>query len=284
MLNEGCKRILAIHDLSGFGHTSLMAEISIMYRLGIRVCALPTAVLSANTDYAGLTWVDMSPHLEPFALHWLELGLRFNAIHSGFLASAGQALQVAKLIAALRTKDTMVLVDPVLGDNGKLYSCYDESMIGGMRELVKQADVIAPNYWEAAWLAGADPNGPYDPASFLGWCQTLSALGPRHIVVTSVPTGVPGRLEVQYYNSLDGTLTPIPFTERGGAYPGAGDCFAAFVCAGVINEFSLQSSIRAAVEIMSRAIALDVVENADWREGIALEQVLQWDLDSFYRN
>jgi pyridoxine kinase len=89
--NTASKRILAVHDLSSFGHTSLMAFIPIMYRLGIRVCALPTAILSANTDFPNPLWIDFSGQIEPFADHWEALELRFDAVSTGFLASAEQA-------------------------------------------------------------------------------------------------------------------------------------------------------------------------------------------------
>ncbi|MBW6513278.1 MAG: pyridoxamine kinase [Candidatus Syntrophosphaera sp.] len=283
MINNSCKRILAIQDLSGFGHTSLLAEIPIMYRLGIRVCVLPTAILSANTDYPDAHWVDMDPHLERLAGHWKDLGLRFSAIHSGFLSSARQAGRIAGIIDQLRDEGTFVLVDPVMGDGGKLYSCFDAGIVRAMRELVGKADLITPNYSEAAWLAGADPSAGFDDATFLDWCRRISALGPRQIVVTSVPGDDPGRLEVRYFNSGDGTLKSYPYIIRGGTYPGAGDCFAAFVLAGVVNGYELTDSIRAAVEIMSLATGLEPSLGHDWREGIELEQVLDLDLEIYYR-
>lgn len=283
MTKTASKRILAIHDLSGFGHTSLMVFIPIMYRLGIRVCALPTAILSANTDYPAPRWVDFSGHLESFAEHWSELDLRYNAICSGFLASAGQAEQVGRIINKLRDENTLVLVDPVMGDQARLYSCFGPDIIDSMRNLVTKADIITPNFTEAALLAGADPEVVTDASLMLDWCRLIASSGPGQIVVTSVPGCEPDSLEVLHYDSSTDTLVCYPFAVRPGQHPGAGDCFSALVLAGLVNGYSLPNSVRAAVSIMSRAVSEELPPGADWREGIALEHLMQWDIQAYYR-
>ena len=282
MTAKQSKRILAIHDLSGFGHTSLMAVIPIMYRLGIRICALPTALLSANTDYPDPCWVDLSPQLEPFSRHWQELGLRFDAISSGFLSSAEQAAQVKEVILRLQHENTTVLVDPVMGDNGSLYGCFDAGIVDAMLELVSLADVVTPNFTEAALLAGADPKSSPGASDILAWCRKISASGPRHVIITSVPGSKAGSLEVQYYEAGATDLVRYPFATESGAHPGAGDCFSAFVLAGIVNGCGIRKAIQAAVEIMTRAISLGISPGSDCREGISLEQVLQWDLPRYY--
>ncbi|MCB5247754.1 MAG: pyridoxamine kinase [Candidatus Cloacimonetes bacterium] len=283
MTNTASKRILAIHDLSGFGHTSLMAFIPIMYRLGIRVCALPTAILSANTDFPDPRWADLSEHLEGFAAHWKELGLRYNAICSGFLASARQAELVGRIIDQLRQKDTLVLVDPVMGDNGRIYSCFHEDLVQAMRKLIAKADLITPNFTEAALLAGADPATEPDPARVLDWCRAIATRGPKQIVVTSVPGSSADRLEVRHYDAETDSFSTHPFAVKPGHHPGAGDCFSALLAAGRVNGYPLEACVKAAVGIMSRAILEELPAGADWREGIALEHLLQWDLPAYFR-
>jgi len=278
-----CKRALVINDLCGFGHTSLMAFIPILYRLGIRVCAFPAAVLSVNTDYPDPHWVDMSPHLPDFARHWQEVGLDFEAICSGFLSSPDQVLLVGEAIDLLRGKDSLVLVDPVLGDGGSLYGCYGPEMVESMRELVRRADLITPNFTEAALLAGEAADARADEGVILDWCRRISLNGPRHIVLTSVPGSRPGMLEVQYYCASRDNLVRYPYIRSGGIHPGAGDCFTALLMAGMVNGFSIESSVRASVEIMTLAIEAGIPSNADPREGIDLERMLQWDLASHYQ-
>jgi len=281
--NTASKRILAVHDLSSFGHTSLMAFIPIMYRLGIRVCALPTAILSANTDFPNPLWIDFSGQIEPFSDHWEALELRFDAVSTGFLASAEQAELVGKAIDRLKQPGTLVAVDPVMGDQGSLYSCFGLPLVDAMRRLVAKAELITPNFTEAALLAGADPTPRAEPDEVRRWCQAIAASGPEQIVVTSVPTADPNQLEVLHYNAPEDSLSRLPFAVSPGHKPGAGDCFAALLLAGLVNGHSLPTSLKATVRIMSRAILEELPPGADWREGIAMENMIQWDLQAYYR-
>ncbi len=279
-----CKRILAVHDLSGFGHTSLLAVIPIYNRLGLRVCALPTAILSANTDYPEPRWQDMSSRLASFAAHWLSLNLSFAAIHTGFLASPAQASAVADVIDSLRSESTIVLVDPVMADHGSLYSCYGQEIIPAMRDLCREAELVTPNVTEAALLAGADPRVTPRGDELTSWCRMIAGLGPRHVVITSVPTNIEGILEVVHFDADSSEMYHLPFPTSPGPHPGAGDCFSAFLLAGLARGYAYPASLRAAVEIMSLAIAEPQPRGADPREGIPLERVLNWDLPDHYRD
>ena len=276
------KRILAIHDFSGFGHTSLMVCIPIMYRMGIRVCALPSAYLSANTDYPEPMWIDMSSYLEKINEHWHKIGLSFDAISSGFLASPTQVEQIGSVIESWKEKVKVVLIDPVMGDYGKLYSCYDNKMIGAMRELISLADVITPNYSEAAWLARGKIRNIGEENELLDWCRKISEYGPEHIVITSVPGSASDSLQVMYYETKLDKLTTYPFVKKDGIYPGAGDCFSALMLAGLVNDYSFDSSIKATIKIITRAMEEPVMEGTNWREGLPLEKIIQWDLRSIF--
>ncbi|HOD59158.1 MAG TPA: pyridoxamine kinase [Candidatus Syntrophosphaera sp.] len=276
------KRILAIHDFSGFGHTSLMVCIPIMYRMGIRVCALPSAYLSANTDYPEPIWIDMSSYLEKINEHWHKIGLSFDAISSGFLASPTQVEQIGSVIESWKEKVKVVLIDPVMGDYGKLYSCYDNKMIGAMRELISLADVITPNYSEAAWLARGKIRNIGEENELLDWCRKISEYGPEHIVITSVPGSASDSLQVMYYETKLDKLTTYPFVKKDGIYPGAGDCFSALMLAGLVNDYSFDSSIKATIKIITRAMEEPVMEGTNWREGLPLEKIIQWDLRSIF--
>jgi pyridoxine kinase len=272
------KRVLAIHDLSAFGHSSLMAAIPIFYRLGFRVCALPTAIMSANTLYPDPLTVDFSPHLLPFVNYWKGQGLKFDAIYSGFLAGPEQAELVEEVIGSLRGRDTLVLVDPVMADQGKLYSCYDERMVEAMRSLVAHADIITPNYTEAALLLGRD----YDPRGGAGlelWCRELAGLGPKEVVVTSVPAGADDLLHTVCFDGKE--YKSFRFVRKDGVFPGAGDVFASFLLAGVLNGLGTGAATEAAVGMVTKAILTQAEEDGDWREGIALEGLLQFDLTQF---
>ena len=150
-------RAAVIHDLSGFGRCSLTEVIPILSVMGVQCCPLPTAFLSTHTGgFTGFTFLDMTEELPKAAAHWKSLDLKFQAIYSGFLGSERQIGIVADFIRQFRGPDTLVVVDPVMGDDGKPYQTYTPAMCAGMERLAELADVITPNLTEAAFLLGRD--------------------------------------------------------------------------------------------------------------------------------
>lgn len=148
-------RVAAIHDLSGFGRTSLTVAIPVLSGMGIQVCPLPTAVLSTHTvEYTDYTLLDLSAEMERILDHWERLGLTFNGIYSGFTASVAQMRSVARCVRACLAPDGLAVVDPVLGDNGVLDPTMTPAMVEGMRRLIAIAHVITPNYTEVSLLLG----------------------------------------------------------------------------------------------------------------------------------
>jgi pyridoxine kinase len=277
------KRVLSIQDLSSFGNTSLQTEIALMTRLGIRVCALPTAILSANTDFPEPRWVDFSSHIYGFTRHWLKLGLTFDAIHTGFLSSPKQAEEIAEVIGDLRGKHTTVLVDPVMGDNGMFYKCYEQRIVPAMRLLIGSAQIITPNLTEAAFLIGKSPPSHPDPQLLVQWCKTLSGHGPRHVVITSIPNEKPNHLGVLHYDAETDTTTELEYEKTPGIHPGAGDSFASLLLAGIVNGHGVPASLKAAVSILNKALQAKPPVGSDPREGIALEQLMVMDLSREYQ-
>ena len=182
------KRVAAIHDISGFGKCSLTVALPIISASGIEVSAIPTAVLSTHTGgIEGFTYRDLTEDMTPFAEHWKSLNLHFNAIYSGFLGSVEQIDIVSNIFDMLKTDDTLIMVDPCMADNGKLYSIYDESMVSGMVRLCQKADIIVPNLTEAAFMLNRPYiEGPYTKKYIEDTLRELAALGCKKVVITGV--------------------------------------------------------------------------------------------------
>ena len=182
------KRIAAIHDISGFGKCSLTVVLPILSAAGIETSVMPTAVLSTHTGGLGkCTYRDLTEDMRDYAAHWKSLNLSFDALYTGFLGSAEQIGIVSDIVDDFRTSDTLVMVDPVLADNGKLYATCTPEMAHGMKTLCKKADLIVPNLTEAAFLLGEEfYDGPYDRAYIEGVLHRLSDMGPRLVVLTGV--------------------------------------------------------------------------------------------------
>lgn len=274
-LPAASKRILAIHDLSGWGHTSLLAAIPIFYHYGIQVAALPTAILSTNTDYPGYVLDDQTLQMQATIRHWQSLGVTFDAIYSGFIGSPGQAELIADAIRKFRHQDTFILIDPVLGDAGELYKCYDEAMIEAMRALLPLADLITPNFTEAALLLGKPWNPLASPQESKELCLQLQARAAKNIVITSVPNPQPERTAVAIltedasYHVLDCEYLPA-------VYPGAGDVFASILLAEIMCGKDLSSAAQTAVDFVHKGIQTSLQTGQDRRDGICLERILAW--------
>ena len=174
------KKIAVINDFSGFGRCSIAVSLPIISALGIQCCPLPTAIFSNHTGFSSYFWTDFTPHMAEYADEWRKLDLRFDAITSGFLGSLRQIELVKDFFRRFKTPGTLTVVDPVMGDNGALYKTYTPEMAAGMRELVREADILTPNLTEACspvspiprtarrwiWRACAAPSLTLAPA---GW-------------------------------------------------------------------------------------------------------------------
>jgi pyridoxine kinase len=180
------KRVAALHDISCFGKCSLTVALPILSAAGLECAVLPTAVLSTHTGgFAGYTYRDLTDDLPPIFAHWQSIGLKFDAVYSGFLGSETQLRIAAEMFERLHETGALVIVDPVMADNGALYATFSPTFPDGMRSLAQRADVILPNMTEAALLLG-EPyrEGPYTREYIEGVLRRLRALPRRLAVLT----------------------------------------------------------------------------------------------------
>ena len=186
-MNHPVKRIAAIHDLSGFGRSSLTVVIPIISTMGIQVCPLPTALLSTHTsEFKNYYIKDLSNDMNGIIRHWKDLEINFDAVYSGFLGSPGQIQIVRNFIRDFKKEAQFIIVDPVLGDDGETYSTINHEMITGMRSLIEEADIITPNLTEAAFLLDEPQIENIDTETVKDWARRLSGKGPEITIITSV--------------------------------------------------------------------------------------------------
>ena len=183
------KRVLAIHDISGVGKCSLTVALPIISAAGVECSVLPTAVLSTHTGgFTGFTYRDLTEDISPIVAHWQALHLKLDGIYTGFLGSFEQIRLVGDAFSALADKDTLLVVDPVMADGGKLYTIFDETFPPAMKKLCSKADVILPNMTEAAFMLGEDyVEGPYTHEYVESLLHRLAREIPvKYIVLTGV--------------------------------------------------------------------------------------------------
>lgn len=268
-------RVAAIHDMSGFGRCSLTVAIPILSAMGIQCCPLPTAFLSTHTGgFQGFTFLDMTDEMPKVAAHWKSLDLRFQAIYSGFLGSERQIGIVEEFIRTFRTSDTLVVVDPVMGDYGKVYQTYTPGMCAGTARLAELADVITPNLTEAALLLGR----PYDalPAGEDGYreiVERLSLEGRRSVVLTGA-AAEPDLTGAVCFDAATGRTGAVQTKRVPREFHGTGDVFASVLTGALVDGADLFAAARQAVEFVRICGERTAAEGLPMREGVDFEPLL----------
>lgn len=259
----------AIHDLSGVGKCSLTVALPVLSACGVETAALPTAVLSTHTGgFTGYTYRDLSEDLLPIAAHWKEVGCRFSALYSGFLGSAAQTETVAEIFQMLG-EGALIVVDPVLGDGGRLYATITEELAAGMGKLCEKADLVIPNLTEASWLLGTPyREGEMEPKEVGALLEALRARGPRLAVLTGVRCR--GKLGSASMDA-SGKLEMCLLEEIPGSYHGTGDLFASTLVGGLLNGMSLGEACRLATEFTHQVILTTREKSPDVRFGPKFE-------------
>lgn len=267
-------RLLAIHDMCSFGRCSLTAAIPTLSAMGVQVCPFPTAIFSNNLTYENIDFVDFSSHMTKFMDIWQQNNYQYDAIYSGFLANAEQIAIVEDAIDRFANKDTLIMTDTAMADDGALYGVFQPDIIPAMRHLCSKATVITPNYTEACLLLDM----PYEDKAptmreLTKWCQQLAELGPEKIVITSVPAGKNEIKNVSYDRSTSSydecTTARIPLTTCG-----TGDLFTSVLTGCLLKGMSLHDGIDKATRFMSYCIETTYQSKSDSREGIQIEGCL----------
>ena len=275
MYTNKVKKIAAVHDLSGMGRVSLTVVIPILSSMGFQVCPLPTAVLSSHTQYPEFSILDLTDEMPRIIAEWKKLDIQFDAFYTGYLGSPRQIQIVSDFIDDFRQPDGLVVVDPVLGDNGRLYTNFDESMIRKMRHLVAKADVITPNLTELFYLMDKPYKAANTDEELKSYLRLLSDAGPQVVIITSVPVhGESHKTSVYAYNRVGDRYWKITCPYLPAHYPGTGDTFTSVITGALLQGDSLPIALDRATQFILQGIRATFGYEYDNREGILLEKVL----------
>lgn len=267
------KRVAAIHDISGFGKCSLTVALPILSAAGIEAAALPTAVLSTHTGgISGFTYRDLTEDMHGFTEHWSSLGLHFDAVYSGFLGSFEQLDLVGEFFDKFKTDDNILLVDPVMADNGEMYKIFTPEFAVGMANLCRKADIIVPNITEAAFLLGETyREGPYTKSFIENLLNKLARLGVSKVVLTGVFFD-DKELGAATYDKETGAIDYILAPRIPGYFHGTGDVFGSALLSALLNGFSLPESAGIAVRYTTESIRRTYEAKTDIRFGVDFER------------
>lgn len=272
-MNQRPARVAAIHDLSGFGRCSLSVILPALSAMGVQVVPVPTAILSTHTGGLGEVELrDLTSFIPASLEHYQRLGLDFECIYTGFLASEQQIDHCLRYLEAY--PKALAVVDPVMGDHGKAYRTYTPQLRRRLGELVKVADVITPNLTEAYMLLGL----PYESGSLSrlqarSLLAKLGELGPEEVVITGVQLAT-GEMANIGYDKGNNSYWVVFCDYVPVSYPGTGDLFASVLCGAFLTGDSLPIAMGRATAFVERCIKTTFSYSSDPRYGVMLEKEL----------
>ena len=268
-------RIVTVQDISCFGKCSLTVALPIISAMGVETCIIPTAILSTHTGgFTGYTWRDLSEDIPKISAHWQELGLKFNAIYTGYLGSFDQIDMVSSLFSAFGGS-SLKFVDPVMGDNGSLYPGFTPEFAKRMAELCGEADIIVPNLTEACYMLGIPyDRGPYDEEYFKQILKKLTELGCPIAALTGVLLP-DGRHGVMAYDSRSDSFCSYYREHLDIKFHGTGDIFSSTMCGALALGKSLEESIRTAVDYTVECIKRSIGDD-EHKYGVRFEECIPY--------
>ncbi len=266
------KKIAVINDFSGFGRCSIAVSMPIISTLKVQCCPVPTSIFSNHTGFPEFFFDDYTDKMTQYIEYWKKLNLEFEGIATGFLGSEQQIAIVRRFIEDFCTARTKVIVDPVMGDYGKMYSTYTDGLCQAMKELVCLADIITPNLTEACILTDTPyHDGPWKTVELKNLANQLSSMGPQKIVIT----GIRQKNFVANLVYQKGARTRILRTHRVGTErSGTGDVFAAIIAADAVNEVPFDASVKKASNFVKQCIIRSEELQIPKTDGVCFEELL----------
>ena len=269
------KRIVSIQDISCLGKCSLTVALPIISAMGVECSIVPTAVLSTHTMFQNFTCKDLTDQIGPIARHWQAEKIRFDAIYTGYLASAEQIGDMCDFFDAFKTEDNLIVVDPVMADNGKLYPAFGPEFPAEMAKVCAKADLIVPNLTEASLLTGLPYRTEYDESYIREMLQALAKLGPRYVALTGV-SFEKGRLGVMYYDLKEDTYGSYFAEHLPASFHGTGDVFASTCVGALMRGLPLGEALALAADYTVECIRLTLASpEAKWY-GVEFESAIPY--------
>ena len=272
MSHNNQKKIAVINDFSGFGRCSIAVALPIISTLNVQCCALPTAIFSNHTGFDSFFFDDYTDKMPLYINEWKKLGLQFDGITSGFLGSKKQIEIVTQFFKDFKTKKNIIIVDPVMGDYGKIYATYTKEMCEEMKELVQYADIITPNITELCILTDTPYQEKWKISELEKMTEELAEKGPEKIVVT----GIVQKEFIANFCYEKGKSPKILRCHRVGTQrSGTGDVFSSIIAADAVNQVPFDKSVKKASNFIKKCILKSIEMDIPVTDGVCFEELLK---------
>lgn len=266
------KKICCVNDMPGVGKIALSAMIPILSAKGIDVASLPTALVSNTLDFGKFDILDTTEYMDKTVDIWSNLGFTFDCISTGFMVNPKQIEIVERLINNQDKDNILVVVDPIMGDEGKLYNGMTEQNVAIMRKLCSYADILIPNYTEACFLANCSyKNKTLTLKNAEELVESIRGLGAKSVVITSALVECQNCV-IGYDHTIDKSFI-IPYELIDVRFPGTGDLFSAVLISDILNGKYLKNATEHAVKVI-REIILDNLTKQEKFLGVDIERYI----------
>lgn len=271
MSHNNQKKIALINDFTGFGKCSITVALPVISALRVQCCPVVTSIFSNHTAYPEYFFDDYTDKMQEYINQWKKLELKFEGIATGFLGSARQIEIVSQFINEFKTENTVLIVDPVMGDYGVKYDTYTEEMCEKMKMLVSMSDIITPNLTECCILTDTAYRDDIDYTDVRKMAEKLSDMGPDKIVIT----GIERKDYINNFVYEKGKEEKIIKSKKIGiSRSGTGDIFSAIISADAVNGVEFETSVRKAIRFIRRCIVLSDDREIPTEDGVCFEDVL----------
>lgn len=272
MSHNNQKKIAVINDFSGFGRCSIAVALPIISTLKIQCCPLPTSIFSNHTGFDSFFFDDYTDKMPLYINEWKKLGLQFDGITSGFLGSKKQIEIVTQFFKDFKTKENIIIVDPVMGDYGKIYATYTKEMCEEMKKLVQYADIITPNITELCILTDTPYQEKWKISELEKMTEELAEKGPEKIVVTGI-------VQKEFIANFCYEKRKPPKILRchrvGTQRSGTGDVFSSIIAADAVNQVPFDKSVKKASNFIKKCILKSIEMDIPVTDGVCFEELLQ---------
>ncbi|MBO5207393.1 MAG: pyridoxamine kinase [Clostridia bacterium] len=269
------KRVLTVQDISCVGRCSLTVALPIISAAGVEAGVLPTAVLSTHTAFPKFTFKDLTDEIEPISKTFRELDIGFDAIYTGYLGSFKQIELVGELFERNAGSETLLIVDPAMADNGKLYRGFTPEFARAMAGLVAKSDLVIPNLTEACCMLDIPYTQDYDEEYIKDVLRRLTALGAKRAAITGISFDE-GRLGVYFYDGTTDKFYQYYNDRLPVAYHGTGDIFASATVGALMRNHSYESALSVAVDYTYECIRLTMEDENRRSYGVNFEEAIPY--------
>ena len=264
------KKVVTIQDISCYGQCSTTVALPILSAFGFETAILPSAILSTHTSgFKNFTVHDLSDEIPKIINHWEKEGIKFDCLYSAYLGEVRHVDYVLEMKDKLLNKDGLFLVDPVMGDNGKLYPAFNDDYVKAIIKLVEKADIIIPNLTESCFLANTPYKEEYDETYIKDLLYKLKKIGAKKVIIT----GVAYDKDSIGIAMLDKEYSYFKHEKISKSYHGTGDIYTSVFLASYLKTGIIEKSVELAADMVVKSIK-NTLDDNNHNYGVKFESVL----------